>query len=213
MTKILHSLAALVLALAPVAVQAAGNPFNLTVQYAAETVTGTGDHAMLGKLWRTPTALRQEFIQGGRPQVVIMQIDTDTGWLLMPDQKMAVQSDLAGLNLPLTALATGQGVQSSPVGRETIAGHSTTKYKVSGTDASNEFTGFVWATNDGILMKAEGDGAHAGQAGHINAVLRNVRIGPQDPALFAPPADYRVMKVRGSDLGAMLQMLQSLQKR
>ena len=39
------------------------NPWDTKVEYSADSIVGTGERARPGRLWRTPTALRQDLVE------------------------------------------------------------------------------------------------------------------------------------------------------
>ena len=87
--------------------------------------------------------------------------------------------------------------ENEKLGRETIDGHETTKYRFKTTTAEGVTEGFVWVTDDGILMRSEAEITPANSnlpPGKIVMVLQNLQIGPQDPSLFELPEDYVKME-------------------
>lgn len=53
--------------------------------------------------------------------------------------------------------------------------------------------GFIWITQDGIPVKMDFLGKSGRDKTRMTVTLTNLTIGPQDPALFEPPADYKAM--------------------
>lgn len=85
-------------------------------------------------------------------------------------------------------------VDHEVIGRETIDGHETTKYRFEVTTAQGSSRGFVWVTDDGILMRQESEtttGPNDQSPGRVVITLKDLEVGPQDPALFELPADYQ----------------------
>src|SRR5262245_37891135 len=157
---LLKRLAVLVLIpfLAVPAWSAGVNPWDAKVEYSADSIVGTGDRAKPGRLWRTPNALRQDVVEGGRTQSVIVRLDRGVAWIVVPEQRMVVETDLAGLDLPVDVLFGAKPVKAAMVGRETIDGQRTSKYRVEGaTPKGGQFDGFVWTTPDGVVMKIDGE--------------------------------------------------------
>lgn len=207
---LLFSLAGLI---APLAAARGENLLDLRVEYTADSVVGTGNKQHNGRLWRTPTALRSETIDGKRTHTVIVRFDRGIAWVLLPELKILVETTLDGLDVPIDVLRGGAGVKQSVAGRETIEGIATTRYRVSRNEGKGpQFDGHVWRSAQGIIMKVDGEGAHLGQRGQLRLAFRNVRIGPQDPALFEPPAGYSRMAVAGADLRALIESLQQLSR-
>lgn len=187
------------------------NVLDLKTQYAATSVIGSGANVREGRLWRTPNALRHEMVEAGRQQIAIARLDRKLAWLLLPDQRLAIEMGLKSFGLPM-GLLTGDGLKQTPVGQETIAGRRTTKVRVErepGTSGPH-FEGFVWTTAEGIVMKVVGTGEHEGRRGAINVSFRDIQPGRQDPALFEVPTGYRRLVLNGVDLQTFLAGLEQL---
>lgn len=213
MIRLLCRLAVLVLIpwVALPAAAAGVNPWDTKVEYSADSVVGTGERARSGRLWRTPTALRQDIVDAGRTQTLIVRLDRGVAWIVVPDQRMVVETDLAGLDLPVEVLFGARPVKAAIVGRETIDGLRTAKYRVEGaTPKGGAFDGFVWTTQDGVVVKIDGEGQGQAGRGRLAMSFRNIRVAPQDQSLFEPPAGYFRMAVSGANLQSILQGLQQL---
>ena len=187
----------------------AGGLLELSVSYTADSVIGAGAKARAGHLWRTPQALRHEWVEAGQKQTVIVRLDRGLAWTLVPGTNIALETTLDGLGLvPIAALSDGARLGQTPVGQETIEGIRTTKYRVSTTPGEpNRFAGNVWSSAEGIVMKVEGTGEANGRQGNIDLAFRNVRIGRLDPELFELPANTQRVKVKGEDAQNMIEML------
>jgi hypothetical protein len=194
--------------------RAAGpNLLDLKTAYTAESVIGSGTNTQSGRLWRTPTALRHELAEGGWPQTVIVRFDRNTAWLLVPQLKTAFETDLAGLSQFSALAEVGDRLNPVAVGTETLAGLRATKYRVAVDDAkAGSFNGFVWRTAQGVVLKIEGEGEHQGRRGTVHLAFHNVQMGPQDPTLFEPSADYRRVAVSESQIATVLNGLSQMQR-
>jgi len=189
------------------AVQAATtNVLDLKTEYSAATAIQTPKGVQRGRVWRTPTALRHEMTDDPRVNTLIARLDRKVAWLLVPEQKLAIELGLENFGLP-TELLTGAGVKQTPVGQETIAGQRTTKVHVerpAGQSGNGRFEGDVWTTVEGIIMKIVGNGENQGRAGHVNVSFSDVKVGRQDPALFDLPAGYRRLALVGVDFESLM---------
>lgn len=89
------------------------------------------------------------------------------------------------------------------VGRETIAGHSATKYRAQFTDETGQGTGLVWVTDTGVMIKVDMTYSGAGVSGsEFSSELSNLVMGPQPLNHFEIPDGYQPL-----DVGAMLGLL------
>jgi hypothetical protein len=196
----------------PPAARAAG-PLDLSVEYSADVLVGTGDQARPGKLWRTPKALRLETTESGKAQTVIVRVDRSTALLLVPEMRMAIETDLSGLSLTQALLGASDHLKATSMGPETIEGTRTTRWRVETSDPkAGWFRGFVWSTDRGVVMKIEGEGEHRGRRGYVHLLFRNVKIGTQDVALFEPPADFRRLPVSDAMLDSLLKGMEQLER-
>jgi hypothetical protein len=184
----------------------AANVLDLKTEYSAASSIQTPKGVQRGRVWRTPTALRHEMTDESRGNTVIARLDRKVAWLLVPEQKLAIELGLENFGLP-TELLTGAGVKQTPVGQETIAGMRTTKVHVerpAGQNGNGRFEGDVWTTAEGIIMKVVGAGENQGRPGTVNMSFSDVKVARQDPALFELPADYRRLALKGVDFESLM---------
>lgn len=188
-----------------VAQAAATNVLDLRTEYSAASAIQTPKGVQRGRIWRTPTALRHEMPEE-RVNTVIARLDRKVAWVLVPEQKLAIELGLENFGLP-TELLTGAGVKQTPMGQETIAGMRTTKVHVeraAGQNGNGRFDGDVWTTAEGIIMKIVGSGENQGRAGKVNMSFSDVKVGRQDPALFELPTGYRRLALVGVDFESLM---------
>lgn len=203
-------LMALLLGIVPV--EAAG-PLDLKVEYSADALVGSGDNARPGKLWRTPTSVRLETLENSRPQTVIVRLDQNLAWLLLPDVRLAIETDLGGLALTQALFGRSENFQFTSLGPDTIDGQRTTRWRVETADPkAGWFRGFVWSRADGVVMKIEGEGEHRGRRGYVHILFRNVKVASQNASLFEPPAEFRRLPVSEAMVEALLKGLEQMQR-
>lgn len=190
----------------------AASVLDLKTEYSAASTIQTPKGPQHGRLWRTPTALRHESTDGNRQHTVIARLDRKVAWLLVPEQKLAIELGLENFGLPVELL-DGNGIKQTPVGQESIAGMRTTKVRVErepGPNANGRFDGYVWTTAEGIIMKVIGSGENQGRRGVVNLSFSEVRIAHQDPALFEVPAGYRRLALVGLDFESLMAGMEQL---
>lgn len=205
----LIALAVPALALGARRAQAVG-PFPLQVEYVADATYGAGQRAREGRLWRTRYALRQESIESGRQQVIIARFDRNLAWVFMPGVRMAIETDLAALNLPVGALTDGTGVRLAAEGSEFVMGLPTTRYRVEtvpvrGGAPAASFRGLIWSTAQGIVMRIDGQSEYKGRRSDVKAAFRNVRTGTLDRNLFEAPPGYSRMQASPEELQQLIE--------
>lgn len=191
----------------------AAGPLDLKVEYSADALVGTGDKARPGKLWRTPQAVRLETVESGRPQTVIVRLEEGLAWLLLPEVRLAIETDLSGLALTQALFGRSEGFKFTSLGPDTIEGARTTRWRVETADPkAGWFRGFVWSRADGVVMKIEGEGEHRSRRGYVHLLFRNVKVAAQDAALFAPPAEFRRLPVSEAMIDTLLRGLEHMQR-
>jgi hypothetical protein len=214
LSRALAFIACLIIGVSPAL--AAPDLLDLKVAYSADTVIGSGDHPRTGHLWRTPTALRHDMTDNGQAETIIVQLERKTAWLVLPSLKLALGTDLDGLaSLPGAAAVLDAADKLNPVaaGTAMMDGFRATKYRVQMDDpTAGQFDGYVWSTAQGIILKIEGAGEQNGRHGDIHLQFRNIKVGPQDTALFEPPAAYRQVTVPPTAVQAMIKGLEQMQR-
>ena len=182
------------------------NLLQLRVDYTATSLIGTEERTMPGRLWRTPWALRHEGKQHARSLTVIARLDRSLFWLVMADPRLAIETDLSALELPLDVLNGGGDMRQIREGRERANGLDTTRIRVERNAASgSNFTGHVWATDQGVIARVAGEGESRGRRGRTLMNFGDVQVGPLDPGLFEVPRGVQLVRVNGADLATLLE--------
>jgi Domain of unknown function (DUF4412) len=161
-----------------------------TVEYSADRVVETEAGTFDGKVYFTKDKERMETNAQGMQSVMILRRDQQIAWMLMPAQRMYQKVDLRRAQ-EQSGSQPADAMTIEEVGAETIAGHDAVKYKMLLKDGSGG--GFIWITADGIAVKMDLLGKNGRDKTRMTITLKNLAIGSQDPALFEPPADYKVM--------------------
>ncbi len=127
--------------------------------------------------------------------------------MLMPGQKMYQENKLdTGSDSPQGGL-DGYDMKFSDEGRETVNGVSATKSKVVMTSKDGtKFGGFAWRTDDGIVVKLDALAIEGENKQRVKMDLTDLKIGPQDPALFEIPAGYSALDMGGMMMRGMTGM-------
>lgn len=193
---------ALVSTLCLVAFAATANGAGLpvpTVEYSADRVMETEAGTFEGKVYAAKDKERSETSMQGMTSVMILRRDKQTGYMLMPAQKMYQQMDFAKAQQQNGAQPADQ-VEITEVGSDTIEGQPTTKYKLIMKDGSAG--GFMWFTKDGIMMKMDTVVKSGRSKSRMTITLKNLKVGSQDASLFEVPSGYNAMPSMGGFGGA-----------
>jgi len=181
------------------------NPLKLRVEYAATSLIETDGRTTPGRLWRTRSALRYEGRQFGHPSMVIARLDRSLGWFVMAESRLALETDLSALDVPIDVLNGGGDMRQVREGRERVNGLDTVRIRVErNTGSGSHFAGHVWATDEGVIARLVGEGVSRGRRGRTLMNFRDVQIGALDPGLFEVPRGVQIIQVKGADLATLL---------
>ncbi len=174
------------------------------VDYSADTVMTVdgapdgGPMSIQGKIYYSKGDERREIEMMGQKSVVIRKQQKDVTWILMPEQKMYMESSSApdkGKKDPAKAWRDTD-LEMTREGSETINGVKAEKYRIVATDPDGTTTeGFVWLTRENIPVKMEGSNSHRGRTTNFSMEYSNLRIEKQDSQLFAIPSGYKKFQV------------------
>jgi hypothetical protein len=169
-------------------VRADDAPFSMGAQYSADQVVTTARGTMTNKVYVDNGKIRTEMNANGMQIVSIVRPDQNKVYSVMVTSKMVMvmpydPSKVSGQ--PTTA-----GSKFETVGPDTADGVACIKYKATASDGK---VSFYWAdasTKLPVKMASE-DGAYTIE-------WKNYQTGPQDAALFEPPAGFQVMNMPGA---------------
>jgi len=148
------------------------------------------------KMYSDSGKMRTEVSMNGRQMVTIVRPDLQKLYQVSVDQKMVMETayDPNKSKSPMAAVSGTHG-KFELIGPDTAEGVACTKYKVT-SDLSNKVS-FLWvdaASKAPVKMAAED--------GSFTMLWKNYKAGPQDAALFEPPAGYQVISGPGMPGGA-----------
>jgi hypothetical protein len=185
MRRLLLSLCLMLAATAPGAARAAlfGDA---SIAYSAERTVTVNGKSYSGMVFHIPGHERHEQTIQGVAEVVVLDAAAKQGFLIVPMLKTYVTFAFPKVMAELDDPA----LRRDPVGRETVNGLRTTKYRIDhlATDGSRA-QGYAWLSAQGVLMRIDGTVTRGG-SGRVTAIrmeLSNLALGPQDPALFQVP--------------------------
>jgi outer membrane lipoprotein-sorting protein len=185
--------------LAVTAVQAAEKLQQPKVEYSADTYFETEQMSFNGRVYHALGGKdRQEMNMEGTSQIMIVRMDKQLAWILMPDSKMYMETDLKTGKKDNREI-TDCDIDQKLSGPETVNGIKATKSSVSmSCPDGTQYAGDMWTTKDGIMVKMVATGKTKGsKTVRIKTEIRNLKIGKQDPSLFEVPAGYTKMSMGG----------------
>lgn len=137
---------------------------------------------------------RNEMQMEGMSMVTIIRPDKKLAWQLMPMQKMYMEMDFSSAN-KMSGKAPDD-VTIEKIGNESLDGINTTKYKILMKDKSAG--GFIWLSPENIVLKMDFLSKEGKDKNRITMTLKNLKIEPQEAALFELPASYQPMPSMGN---------------
>lgn len=163
--------------------------------FSADQIHTMGKKTTTSKVHAIPNAMRMEGEEKGKKSIVIIRFDRKVMWSLMPDQKMYVELPWASQGEWAT-FVQGADVQRQPLGAEQVGAYHCDKSRVQVTLQGKVYASLEWRAKElnGFVVKTQDE------KGQWSSEYQNVQLGPQDPALFEVPADYKKLS-----LGGMLQ--------
>ncbi len=162
-----------------------------TADYRADMVFADDrGRSRTARLYYTAKRQRLEFKAGKEIVAMIYDRAAGTAYQLLLDSRSwrPVVAAAPQFNFGLSDPAS----KREKLGEETLAGLAVTKYRVSSRSAAGDrFNGLAWATKQRIVVRMAGTVMRGSKTQPLTLELKNLKIGPVDPTLFAVPAGYR----------------------
>lgn len=167
-----------------------------TAGYSADQIFTVGDQTFTGRVYGTPYAKRMELVTESQDVISVVRYDDDDRTVSWDDQTLTwiegspIVSPLYvghyGLDVRTPAYVAFELIEIGPAPLEGIAA---TRYAYGAKDVAGGLReGVVWLTPENIVVRMEGTRTEPGGTPRQVAMrLENLRLGPQDPALFLPP--------------------------
>lgn len=180
--------------LLPVAASASGLPTQ-RASYAADQTLAVNGVELTAAVNHLRGMERRRMTADGLSSLVLVRPDKGKAWQIQPDMGMAMELPIADPEVGIDVSLLHR-LDAVPEAKETVAGLPVTRYRVQGAyPEGGGFDGRVWSTDEGLYVRVEGTATDGGEPQTVRLELGNVRIGPQDPALFELPPGLRVMSL------------------
>ena len=163
--------------------------------YSADQVFTVDDQTVTGRVYGTSYAKRMELITESQDVISVVRYDEDqtVSW----DDQTLTWIEGSPIVNPLYVGHYGLDVRTPvyvafeliEIGPDPVDGIATTRYAYGAKDVGGGLReGVVWLTPENIVVRMEGTRTEPGGTPRRIAMhLENLRLGPQDPALFLPP--------------------------
>jgi len=159
----------------------------IETSFAADAKVETEDMNVNTKIFYKPGMLRDEMKMGGQEMVTIRRFDTNKFWMIM-GQGMYMEIDPEAGSEQVQQFRL---IEREVIGRETINGMETTKYKSVYETRDGKFGGFTWFTDDNIAVKAFMIHETKGEKQRVRFEITDLRRGEQADSMFEIPAGYQ----------------------
>ena len=150
--------------------------------FSADMVSTTKAGVSTGKIFVAKEKTRMETLQ----TIIITRIDKNVVWILMPAQRMYMEQPLKPENVVATTDKMPGEIERKLVGKETVDGKRTDKYRIVYTAADKKEAIFQWiAADSGLPIKS------AAVDGRWTIEYKNLKTGKQPDSLFEIPTGYQ----------------------
>jgi len=175
------------------------------LDYVADYYLTTGSGRFQGTVIHGPGHERREFDAAAGHQILLLRRDIDEAAVLWSQRKLYVSTSFQAL-AALIGGFDGVLLDRQAVGHERIGNEKTTRYQIRPMGKGpGGFSGQIWMTSDGILMKADGEASLNGHPVKLVTGLLNLQRIKADPSAFVRPSDYIGLPLDLSKLGLSYQ--------
>jgi hypothetical protein len=156
----------------------------IDVSFSGKATFETEEMTTDATVYYEPGKVRDEINMQGQDMVVIRRFDLNKFWMLIGHgMYMEVSPDETEEKTRDYKL-----ISREKIGRETVNGMETTKYKSIYETSDGKFGGFTWFTDDNIAVKAFMVHQSKGEKQRMKFEFKSLQRGTQDDALFELPA-------------------------
>lgn len=149
--------------------------------FSADMVSTTKAGVFTGKIFVAKEKTRMETPQA----ITITRIDKNIVWILMPAQRMYMEQPLKPENVVATTDKMQGEIERKLVGKETIDGKTTNKYRIVYVADDKKETIFQWIADSGLPIKS------AAVDGSWIVEYKNLKTDKQPDILFEIPTGYQ----------------------
>ncbi|MEO8558140.1 MAG: hypothetical protein ABI439_03695 [Rhodospirillales bacterium] len=162
-----------------------------TVSFSADFMVDADGRPSDGRIMFIPQRRRVEVTTDGRHIVGITYLDLGVGYSMDLDRKVYSEFNVG----PTPALPTGSIFPNWTVtrdGEDTVDGYVRTRYNAEEHRPNGDgFRGILWLVEAyNLVVEAKGINKAGGRTWPVKYRIFNIKVGPQDPALFEPPPDF-----------------------
>lgn len=150
-------------------------------QFSADMVSRFAGKTSKAKIYADGKKMRTE-MEGN---VIIIRLDKNIYWMVMPSEKMYMEQALDPNMIPKTSQQVSGEIERVSLGKEKLDGQEVEKFKVTYMDKNNRLVMYQWLLSSGFPAKMEAEN------GSWGVEYKNINFGPQANSLFEPPDGYQ----------------------
>jgi hypothetical protein len=156
------------------------------LEFSADMVSTAAGRSATGKMFVANDKVRMEMAGA----ISITRIDKKLVWLVMPDQGMYMEQPFDPMKIAGATEKMPGEIERTFLGEESVNGRNARKYRVTYSTAGRRDTVLQWVDiQSGIPVKT------SAEDGSWSVEYKNLRVGPQDTALFEMPQGYTKFEV------------------
>ncbi|MEO8558139.1 MAG: hypothetical protein ABI439_03690 [Rhodospirillales bacterium] len=162
-----------------------------TVSFSADFTIDSAGFQTVGHMNSIPLRRRVEVNLGPRHVVSILFVDLAVGYALDLDRKTYSEFSLGPTpNFPTGAIYPNWTLTRE--GEDNADGYVRTRYRAEEMKSNGDgFRGTLWVVDAyNLVVEAHGANMRGGKPIPLTHRIFNIKVGPQDPTLFQPPADF-----------------------
>jgi len=160
--------------------------------FSADMLSVSSEGSFTGKIYVSGDKSRMEMPEA----ITISRLDRKVTWMLMPSEKMYMEQPINARAVAGTQEKFDGELERVSEGDETVNGRHTTKYRVTFEAGGKQETVFQW-----IEVGTHFPVKTAAIDNSWSTEFSNIKIGPQDRALFEVPSDYQKFSMGMPELG------------
>lgn len=171
----------------------------VAMEFSADVITKVKGQTMVSKIIMANDKYRTENKIAGQTSISIVRMDKKKVWMLMPAQKMYIESSYADVKqagMGMSQKNPGE-ITRKKIGRETVNGVPCDKYEITYKGPNGAETMYQWISKDNWPMRS------AAKNGAWSTEYKNFKKGPQPAKVFELPAGYKKMAIPGMKKGMM----------
>jgi len=172
-------------------------------EYSANVAIETKDGSFHTKVFNSASHERREMNAGGTNMIMIINKESKVMSMLMPDEGMYMEisgKSLMGNMAPKQPEMNDYNFEQTEVGKETVNGVATTKYKMIMTNKAKpdeKLGGFFWLSKEDILIKMDAISVDKKRKDRIKIDLTDLKVEKQSKSLFEIPSNLQKMSMPG----------------